>query len=72
MTETHMIAIVVALGLAAIWLIFYFYSDRIVVLGVGVGRAYKPVAACADALAQGAAIEDRIVDDRGNEKPACI
>ncbi len=47
------------------------YSDRIVVLGVGVGRAYKPVAACADALAQGAAIEDRIVDDRGNEsRPA--
>lgn len=39
------------------------YSDRIVVFGAGVRRAHKLVAACADALAQGAAFEDRIVDD---------
>ena len=44
-----------------------FYTRRTLVLGVGVGREDQPAAAYPDALAQGAALDDRLFDDREHE-----
>ena len=46
---------------------FLLHSCGPVVFGAGVGRADQPVAVDPDALAQGAAFDDRIVDDREYE-----